>query len=175
MRAADILLQDNELEYETHLGLPGAYKALKMLVHKPPIVHSKKPNANYMKQTFSTSRHAVMSKKQEHRFLELSRMTKSKGSKMSQQSSIASATKEDLRLPPLMQKRNQGLSDMSTSSVKKNNKQEKVDKKIEFLLEAYRNKDLEQVNENQPNSHALPDPKKNLRDKYGFSDSEHDE
>ena len=55
------------------LDLPGAYKALKNYLAKPIIVHSKFPTANYMKQTFSTSRHAVVSKADEMKFIKYSK------------------------------------------------------------------------------------------------------
>jgi len=63
-------------DYDIPLDLPGAYKALKQYINKPIIVHSKATKANYMKQTFSTSWHAIAGKIGEERFLEYSRVTK---------------------------------------------------------------------------------------------------
>ena len=74
-RAREVLLNEYDLEYENALDLPGAYKALKGILKNPPVVHSKRPLANYMKMTFSTSRHAVPGRVDERRYIELSKMT----------------------------------------------------------------------------------------------------
>jgi hypothetical protein len=51
-KARDILLgsvECNEFEYDAPMDLPGSYKALKKNIKNPPITHSKRPYANYMK------------------------------------------------------------------------------------------------------------------------------
>lgn len=56
-KSSQLLLEEDkaEMDYDIPLDLPGAYKALKGILSKPVIVHSKRPKANYMKPTFSTS------------------------------------------------------------------------------------------------------------------------
>jgi hypothetical protein len=99
--AVDILLNENETDYETPLDLPGAYKVLKGLIKNPVIVHSKRPNKGYMKQTFATSRHAVAVKGDEERFLEYSKL--SKQSKIEQsKAKLGIMPEDDLKLPPIL-------------------------------------------------------------------------
>lgn len=66
-RANALLLDDDKdkTAYDPGVGLlnlPGAYKALKNVVKSLQIVHSKRPKANYMKHTFTTSRHQIAGK-----------------------------------------------------------------------------------------------------------------
>ena len=51
-RARELLmggLDANEFEYDQPMDLPGSYKTLKKSIKNPPITHSKRPYANYMK------------------------------------------------------------------------------------------------------------------------------
>lgn len=179
-QAMGLLLNENEAEYDTPLDLPGAYKVLKGLIKNPVIVHSKRPNKGYMKQTFATSRHAVAVKGDEQRFLEYSKL--SKQSKIEQSKSKMSKG-DDLKLPPILAVKDgepeykeptlleklEGFAGQPSTKLTK--KQEKINAKVEALLEADRNRQKEEslINGNLSNK---KDPKKELREKYGFSDSD---
>jgi hypothetical protein len=178
-KCMDLLLNDNETEYETPLDLPGAYKVLKGLIKNPVIVHSKRPNKGYMKQTFATSRHAVAVKGDEQRFLEYSKL--SKQSKHESQSKLQQD--DDLKLPPILALKNdegeyrepslleklEGFAGKPAQKLSK--KQEKINKKVEALLEADRRRQRDESMADGDNS-GKKDPKKALREKYGFSDSD---
>jgi len=179
-QAMGLLLNQSETEYETPLDLPGAYKVLKGIIKNPVIVHSKRPNKGYMKQTFATSRHAVAVQGDEQRFLEYSKL--SKQSKIDQ-SKIKDSKGDDLKLPPILAIKD-GESDYREPSLleklegfagqppkKLTKKQEKVNAKVEALLEADRNRQKEESLLNGKDPSRI-DPKKKLREKYGFSDSD---
>lgn len=59
-RARDILMNENDMEYEgVPMPLGGAYKSLKHAVKNPSIAYSKvESKPNYMKMTFSMGRQA---------------------------------------------------------------------------------------------------------------------
>lgn len=180
--AMELLLNNNETEYETPLDLPGAYKVLKGLIKNPVIVHSKRPNKGYMKQTFATSRHAVAVKGDEQRFLEYSKL--SKHSKTGHSKSKLGGEGDDLKLPPILAIK-EGESEYVEPTLleklegfagkpkqKLSKKQEKVNQKVELLLEADRKRMQEESLLEGEMSGKKKDPKKMLREKHGFSDSE---
>jgi hypothetical protein len=140
-----------EMDYDIPLDLPGAYKALKGILSKPVIVHSKRPKANYMKPTFSTSWHAVAGKVGEERFLEYSQITHRGGPQKS---------KDEFTLPPINEHERQSKQNLSI----KEKKEKKIDDKIGILIQAQW--DEERAEEEQ---------KKGLREEYGFSDSDVDQ
>ena len=146
-------VEENNLlqqDYDNALDLPTAYKSLKSIVKNPIIVHSKRPKANYMKPTFSTSRHAIAGKLGEQKFLEFSKISKP-SYQMNQDS--------ELSLPPI----NQNTSQLSDQSQKKRTlKEEKIDMKVDALLEAYRNEKEQKIVHD------------NSRHNYGFSESDED-
>jgi hypothetical protein len=181
--AMNLLLNDNETEYDTPLDLPGAYKVLKGLIKNPVIVHSKRPNKGYMKQTFATQRHAIHNlavKGDEQRFLEYSKL--SKQSKIDQ--SRAKYDKgDDFKLPPI-QALKEGDAEYKEPTLleklegfagkpqqKLTKKQEKINTKVEALLEADRKRQHEE-SMMDGDQDGKKDPKKALREKYGFSDSD---
>lgn len=178
--AMHLLLNDNETEYDTPLDLPGAYKVLKGLIKNPVIVHSKRPNKGYMKQTFATSRHAIAVKGDEQRFLEYSKL--SKQSKIDNSKSKYDKG-DDLRLPPILALRDgdaeykeptlleklEGFAGKPQQKLTK--KQEKVNSKVEALLEADRKRQNDESMMEGDRS-GKKDPKRALREKYGFSDSD---
>ena len=59
-RARDILMNDNEMEYEgVPMPLGGAYKSLKHAIKNPSVGYSKvESKPHYMKMTFSMGRQA---------------------------------------------------------------------------------------------------------------------
>lgn len=170
--AMDLLLNENETEYETPLDLPGAYKVLKGLIKNPVIVHSKRPNKGYMKQTFATSRHAVAVKGDEQRFLEYSKLSKLEQSKTN--------VGDDLKLPPILAvegvteytllEKLEGFAGKSKQNLSK--KQEKINQKVELLLQADQKRMKEESLLQGELSGKKKDPKKVLREKHGFSDSD---
>jgi hypothetical protein len=179
-KASDILLRESEADYESPLDLPGAYKVLKGLIKNPVIVHSKRPNKGYMKQTFATSRHAVAIKGDEQRFLEYSKLSKQS---KTDQSKISQEKAEELKLPPILALKNgeyeyeepsllEKLEGFDGKPKKKSKKQQKIDHKVELLLEADRKRMREESLMEGDGSKAKRDPKKILREKHGFSDSE---
>lgn len=180
-QAMDLLLNENETEYETPLDLPGAYKVLKGLIKNPVIVHSKRPNKGYMKQTFATSRHAVAVKGDEQRFLEYSKL--SKQSKVDQSKSKMGEI-EDVKLPPILALKNGEAEYVEPTLLEKlegfagkpkqklSKKQEKINRKVELLLEADRKRMREESLMDGELSGKQKDPKKALREKHGFSDSD---
>lgn len=181
--AVDMLLNANETEYETPLDLPGAYKVLKGLIKNPVIVHSKRPNKGYMKQTFATSRHAVAVKGDEQRFIEYSKL--SKQSKIEQsRGQLGYDSKEEFKLPPILAIKDgeseyreptlleklEGFSGKPKQKLSK--KQEKINKKVEALLEADRKRMKDESLMDGEMASKQKDPKKVLREKHGFSDSD---
>lgn len=179
-QANQLLLNENEAEYETPLDLPGAYKVLKSLIKNPVIVHSKRPNKGYMKQTFATSRHAIAVKGDEQRFLEYSKL--SKQSKFDN-SKAKQLQEEEFRLPPILALKNgeqeyveptlleklEGFAGKPKQQLSK--KQQKVNAKVELLLEADRKRMQDESLMNDEVG-KQKDPKKVLREKHGFSDSD---
>lgn len=180
-KAMDLLLNENETEYETPLDLPGAYKVLKGLIKNPVIVHSKRPNKGYMKQTFATSRHAVAVKGDEQRFIEYSKL--SKQSKL-EQSKSKLPHGDDFKLPPILALKS-GEEEYEEPTLleklegfagkpkqKLSVKQQKINQKVELLLEADRKRQRDEAMLEGDLSGSKKDPKKILREKHGFSDSD---
>ena len=180
--AMELLLQESETVYENPVDLPVAYKMLKGLIKNPVIVHSKRPNKGYMKQTFATSRHAIAVKGDEQRFLEYSKL--SKQSKIDQsKSKLGYDQGEELKLPPILALKNgegeyteptllEKLEGFDGKPKKLSKKQEKINRKVELLLEADRKRMREESLIEGALSGKQKDPKKILREKHGFSDSD---
>lgn len=180
--AVEILLNDNDAEYESPLDLPYAYKSLKELIKNPVIVHSKRPHKGYMKQTFATSRHAIAVKGDEERFLEYSKL--SKQSKIEQSKMKLGYDNEELKLPPILAIKNGESEYIEPTLLEKlegfagkpkqnlSRKQEKINKKVEALLEADRKRMRDESMMDGEMIGKQKDPKKVLREKHGFSDSD---
>ncbi len=58
---------------------------------------------------------------------------------------------------------------------KKTKKEEMIDKKIEYLLETYKKQDEALLKKANEKSTKQKQDRKNLRDKFGFSDDDEDE
>jgi len=179
-QAMQLLLNDNDTQFDAALDLSGAYRILKGLIKNPVTVHSKRPNKGYMKQTFATSRHAVAVKGGEERFLEYSKL-----SKQSKFDKSNLPHEDDFKLPPILSLKNgeeepyteptlleklEGFAGKPKQKLSK--KQQKINEKVEFLLEADRQRAHEESMMNDEASGNLRDPKKALREKHGFSDSD---
>ena len=147
-RAREVLLPTDyqDTAYDAPLDLPGSYKALKNFLQKPVIVHSKRPKANYMKQTFSTSRHAIVGKVDEKKFLEFSKANISKLDESKQGESSVNETMALDRKAVVLKERQL--------------KQDKIDQKIEAMKAATQQESM------------IEEEKKGLRAEYGFSDSD---
>lgn len=150
-RAKDILMNDNEIEYEGNgMQLGVCFKNLKNSIRNPIVVHGgneKKPH--YLKMTFSTCRAAVNG----DRFLEMSKLIGKDGSLMpgvsNQSTTSVLALGAGSKIPALMRagkdqyagEEGSALLLMDGSLKKKTKKEEMIDKKIEYLLEAYKKQD----------------------------------
>jgi len=133
-----------------------------------------------MKQTFATSRYAVAVQGGEERFLEYSKL--SKQSQIDYSKSKITEGK-GLKLPPILPLKNgepeykeptlleklEGFAGKPQQKLSK--KQEKINQRVEVLLEADRKRIQEESMINGEMS-GKKDPKKELREKYGFSDSD---
>ena len=88
---------------------------------------------------------------------------------------LSISAKGDVKLPPLLAlnaKQGDDLKsrvDAEANSKKRSKRVEKVDKRIQHLIEAYRKKDME---EDRLARRGKGEEKRNLRNKFGFSDSE---
>jgi hypothetical protein len=69
----------------------------------------------------------------------------------------------------------QGEDLLMLTSKKKTKKEEMIDKKIEYLLETYKKQDEALVRKASEKSAKVKADRKNLRDKFGFSDDEEDD
>ena len=64
---------------------------------------------------------------------------------------------------------------MDATLKKKTKKEEMIDKKIEYLLEAYKKQDEALMRKATDKSSKQRQERKNLRDKFGFSDEDDDD
>ena len=184
-RAKDILMNDNEIEYEGNgMQLGVCFKNLKNSIRNPIVVHGgneKKPH--YLKMTFSTCRAAVNG----DRFLEMSKLIGKDGSLMpgvsNQSTTSVLALGAGSKIPALMRagkdqyagEEGSALLLMDGTLKKKTKKEEMIDKKIEYLLEAYKKQDEALMRKATDKSSKQRQERKNLRDKFGFSDEDDDD
>lgn len=180
-RARDILMNEQELEYEGNpMPLGGAYKNLKHAVKNQAVVYTKLENKpHYMKMTFSMGRQAPAGGK----FLDLSK-----------NNSVANTVKQlqnnlpDGQLNPLLLSlKNHGVSksqngkdnkflDAVFGSQKVRTKKEiDRDRKVESLLHAYKKKDEDVMKKEHERELTKKINQKALLDKFGFSDEEEDQ
>lgn len=187
-RARQILVEpqssmEEEYLYDgTALPLKLCYQQLKNLIKRPaPNVGQTQEKPNYMKMTFSMSRSVAPNSK----ILQLSNMIGSMKSVRKDDSTLAmkaiggGQSSSDITL--LKQLKNTNGSDFSIKPAallnkqpekKKTKREEMIDTKIEKLLVTYKQRD-EQAKKRAENfevEKALG--KKNLLDKFGFSDDE---
>ena len=167
-RAKDILMNEEDIEYDglaTQLGM--CFKNLKNAIRNPVVVHAGSDHKpHYLKMTFSTARQAVNG----DRYLEMSKLLRPSDASLT-------SIPESQKVPALMRagKEMQGEDLMMLTSKKKTKKEEMIDKKIEYLLETYKKQDEALVRKASEKSAKVKADRKNLRDKFGFSDDEEDD
>ena len=178
------IAQDPDAEYAYEgqpLPLKMCYQQLKNLIKRPAANYgSAKDKPGYMKMTFAMSRSCAPNSK----ILQLSSMMgnleKLKGNDSSQMlggKKLDPSLSSELTL--LRQLKNNGSefslkagSLMNTQATKKTKREEAIDKKIEKLLETYKRKDEQATNKAKNMDADKAMNRRNLLDKYGFSDDE---
>ena len=184
-RAKDILMNESEIEYEGNaMQLGVCFKNLKNAIRNPIVVHGGSENKpHYLKMTFSTCRAAVNG----DRFLEMSKLIGKDGSLMpgasNQSTSSVLAVGASSKIPALMRagkdqyagEEGSALLLMDGTMKKKTKKEEMIDKKIEYLLETYKKQDEALMRKATDKSSKKRQERKNLRDKFGFSDEDDDD
>jgi hypothetical protein len=181
-RAKDILMNEDDLEYEGNaMQLNMCFKNLKNAIKNPVVVHAgTEHKPNYWKMTFSTCRAAVNG----DRYLEMSKLIGISGSlkqDSSQQQSGILALNSLSKVPALMRAGKEMMAGeellglTGAGGKKKTKKEEMIDKKIEYLLETYKKQDEALLKKATEKTGKKTQERKNLRDKFGFSDDEEDE
>lgn len=181
-RAKDILMSENEIEYDGNaMQLNLCFKNLKNAIKNPVVVHAgSEHKPNYLKMTFSTCRQAVNG----DRYLEMSKLIEISGGSVSKQDTSTQGSGflalGSLSKVPALMRAGKEMSvgdELLGGSVikKKTKKEEMIDKKIEYLLETYKKQDEALLKKATDKSSKKDQERKNLRDKFGFSDDDEDD
>lgn len=181
--------EDENMAYEGEpLPLKMCYTQLKSLIKRPAVNYgSAQEKPGYMKMTFAMSRSCAPNSK----ILQLSNMMNSldkiKGNGESSQL-LGNSKRQDSNfngseLTLLRQLKSHGsdlslkpdaFSQQTKNAKKKTKREEQIDLKIEKLLEIYKKKDEQASNKAKNLDADRAMNRRNLLDKYGFSDNEDD-
>lgn len=176
-RAREILMADNDLEYEgVPMPLGGAYKSLKHIVKNPNTVYTKlEKKPGYLKSTFCQGRQAPAGGKfvSANSMLEIQKNVKGSAQSNLNPLLLSHKDKKSMTQYPGDSKENKFLDAVFGKPKKEPTKKEiERDRKVEALLEAYKKQDEETLRKEQQKTLNKKMNQKALLEKFGFSDEE---